>query len=405
MSHCIDKNEVHYNPIPHDYSKDYLTFEVVEGGTITIKATDASVAKTISYKVNDGEWSPLTTSTTIQTLGGTLNVGDKVLVKGNNTTYGAASYYNTFGGTAKVNVYGNIMSLISGDNFSDSHRLSERYTFNSLLYGYANLLSAENLVLSATALADNCYQGMFYNCTKLTTAPELPATTLVSGCYNDMFRYCTNLTTAPELPATTLAKYCYQSMFSNCTSLTTAPELPATTLVRGCYEDMFKGCTKLTTAPELPATKLADNCYDSMFQYCTSLVNAPQLPATTLAESCYRSMFQDCTSLVNAPELPVMTLTDSCYYYMFSGCKSLTTAPELPATTLVYYCYRYMFQDCGKLNYIKAMFTTTPSTDYTNNWVSGVAATGTFVKNSAATWNVSGNNGIPTGWTVETATA
>ena len=50
------------------------------------------------------------------------------------------------------------------------------------------------------------------------------------------------------------------------------------------------------------------------------------------------------------------------------------------------------------------MFTTTPGTD-TMNWVDGVASTGTFVKNSAATWNVTGVYGIPSGWTVETASA
>jgi hypothetical protein len=51
------------------------------------------------------------------------------------------------------------------------------------------------------------------------------------------------------------------------------------------------------------------------------------------------------------------------------------------------------------------MFTTTPGTGTTNQWVDGVASTGTFVKNSAATWNVTGINGVPTGWTVETANA
>jgi len=61
-----------------------------------------------------------------------------------------------------------------------------------------------------------------------------------------------------------------------------------------------------------------------------------------------------------------------------------------------------MFHNCSNLNYVKAMFTTTPSTTYTNNWLSGVSSTGTFVKNSAATWDVSGTNGIPTGWTVLT---
>ena len=62
-----------------------------------------------------------------------------------------------------------------------------------------------------------------------------------------------------------------------------------------------------------------------------------------------------------------------------------------------------MFQGCSNLNYIKAMFTTTPGSSYTYNWVRGVKSTGTFVKNSAATWNVAGNSGIPSRWTVQTA--
>ena len=66
-------------------------------------------------------------------------------------------------------------------------------------------------------------------------------------------------------------------------------------------------------------------------------------------------------------------------------------------------CYGNMFQGCSSLNYIKAMFTTTPSSTYTSNWVNGVASSGTFVKNSAAQWDVSGVHGVPTGWTVQTA--
>ena len=113
----------------------------------------------------------------------------------------------------------------------------------------------------------------------------------------------------------------------------------------------------------------------------------------------------NCTSLATAPELPADELASNCYYYMFRGCTKLTTAPVLPATTLASNCYNSMFFGCSSLNYIKAMFTTTPSTSYTKNWVSGVSSTGTFVKNSAATWNVTGVHGVPTGWTVETASA
>ena len=44
------------------------------------------------------------------------------------------------------------------------------------------------------------------------------------------------------------------------------------------------------------------------------------------------------------------------------------------------------------------MCTTTPTSTTTMDWVSGVAATGTFVRNSEATWTTVGNNGMPSGW-------
>jgi hypothetical protein len=113
-------------------------------------------------------------------------------------------------------------------------------------------------------------------------------------------------------------------------------------------------------------------------------------------------MFSGCTSLVTAPALPATTLAMSCYSYMFYGCTSLVTAPALPATTLAQGCYSNMFWNCSQLNYIKAMFITTPSNTYTYNWVSGVSSSGTFVKNSAAQWDVTGVDGVPTGWTVRT---
>ena len=444
VSHCISENEVHYNPI-HDYSKDYFTTIAKESGTITFKYTSGGTTEaftSMSYKKNDGEW---VTTQYDPNNGNTINVpvnsGDKVQWKGINSTFDyydestEDETYGSFTSDCHVDVEGNIMSLLYGDNFSDKRSLEGRDGAFAGLFSYdgnLQIISAENLVLPATTLAESCYTSMFYGCTGLVTAPKkLPATTLAMGCYGGMFKGCTGLTTAPELPATTLADSCYGAMFEGCTSLITAPELPATTLARGCYSNMFSGCTSLTTAPELPATTLAESCYYGMFNGCTSLTTAPELPATTLADYCYDGMFKGCTSLTTAPELPATTLANYCYGYMFSGCTSLTTAlelhattlaqeccvsmfarctslttaPELPATTLVSNCYNSMFRNCSRLNYIKAMFTTTPSTSYTSNWVNGVASTGTFVKNSTAAWDVTGVNGVPTGWTVETASA
>ena len=219
---------------------------------------------------------------------------------------------------------------------------------------------------------------------------------VMSLCHGDNFVGETDLTGK---------NYAFNGLFKGCSTLVGTKDLslPATTLAQYCYSNMFYGCTSLTSAPVLPATTLAQYCYGSMFSYCTALVTVPELPATTLANGCYDHMFSYCTALVTVPELPATTLAFACYQYMFYGCTSLTSAPVLPATTLANGCYAYMFNGCSKLNYIKALFTTTPSTTYTQYWVTRVAASGTFVKNSAAQWNVTGTSGVPSGWSVQTA--
>lgn len=205
-------------------------------------------------------------------------------------------------------------------------------------------------------------------------------------------------------PSAIPSDYCFKELFSGCAKLASAPVLPATTLTNGCYMRMFQACTSLTAAPSLPSTSLGSFCYANMFMGCTGLTTAPDLPAKTITLQCYADMFSGCSSLVTAqPILPATNLASSCYARMFQDCTSLTTAPELPATELVNDCYSGMFYNCTSINYIKALFTTTPSNSYTQNWVYRVAASGTFVKNTAASWSVSGVNGIPSGWAVQTA--
>ena len=178
------------------------------------------------------------------------------------------------------------------------------------------------------------------------------------------------------LPATTLTSACYHWMFSRCTELTRAPELPATALAPQCYYGMFTGCSKLTQAPKLPATTMATGCYDQMFFQCTNLTIAPELPAVSLAPACYENMFYLCRSLTKAPYLPALKLEDGCYYGMFYGCEKLQEISIMATDISASYCL--------------------------TNWVSGVAATGTIIKNNNATWDTIGSNGAPASWTVQT---
>ena len=110
-------------------------------------------------------------------------------------------------------------------------------------------------------------------------------------------------------------------------------------------------------------------------------------------------MFQNCTSLTTAPQLPARTLKQTCYMSMFNGCSKLTTAPELLAPTLAQGSYWYMFYHCTKLNSIKCLATNISANNCTKEWVSGVAASGTFTKAASMTSWTTGTSGIPSGWT------
>ena len=151
--------------------------------------------------------------------------------------------------------------------------------------------------------------------------------------------------------------------------------------------------------------EIGDSAFKYLFLNNTYLTDASALilPWTTLKNSCYYSMFKGCTSLVAAPTLPATTLANECYYNMFYGCIRLVSAPTLPATTLMDYCYGWMFEGCTNLNYIKMLATDISADSCLASWVDGVASTGTFVKHPDTNLPT-GYDGIPNGWTVETAT-
>lgn len=328
--------------------------EALENLTVTFPASSTNMK--LYYQIDNGQKAPIVGETAYN-----VEKGQKMYITRNETSAGSISI-GKIEITNKCNVGGNLLSLHTSNYTSPAEYL---HFSNYDLLSETPVVSAIALKMPANLYEFSCAR-MFANCTLLKIPPlELPATTLTSGCYANMFRGCTSLIMAPKLPATKLAS--------------------------GCYGGMFSGCTSLVTAPDLPATQLAEYCYCNY--------------STPSGTGTYLGMFEGCTSLIEAPELPATTLKEKCYANMFKGCTSLKKAPVLPATELISYCYREMFYGCSKLDYIKAMFTTKPSTSFTYNWVYGVAATGTFVKNAAATWDVTSVYGIPNDWTVETAEA
>ena len=97
-----------------DFSKEPLTFNILSAGAINWTASDASIAKTIDYKKNNGEWVSITSNTDSSAPKINVAEGDKIQFRGNNAQYATNTWtYNSFrGSTASFEAEGNIMSLM-----------------------------------------------------------------------------------------------------------------------------------------------------------------------------------------------------------------------------------------------------------------------------------------------------
>ena len=198
--------------------KSYLTFSSHNSFTLKVNDNTKHWDGTLEYFSSNRTWTTWDGTTTLSSVD---NDGEYVL------------YLRGTGNTVITGNNQNYRWVLTGSNIACIGNIEN-------LLDYATVESGNH-----PTMANDCYGNMFYGCTALTQAPELPATILAIGCYYRMFYGCTALTQAPTLPATTLAVSCYQFMFQGCTSLTQAPALPATTLANYCYYSMFQGCTSL----------------------------------------------------------------------------------------------------------------------------------------------------------------
>ena len=233
-----DDNVVHYNsrkpvPPPHDYSQDYLTLEILEDGY----PLSLDIYDSIYISIDGGKtW----TQESVE-----VNTGDRILIKGDVKEFISSQYWLGYGG--RCNVEGNVMSIYDSTGFRTRTSFSNNNHNLIELFIGKNIVSAENLILPATALTDWCYTDMFKNCELLITAPILPATALTEGCYSGMFEGCRSLTTAPELPATTLRGWCYKNMFYQCSSLNSIKCLATDISATDCTDVWVSGVSSSGT--------------------------------------------------------------------------------------------------------------------------------------------------------------
>ena len=210
---------------PRDYSTEYFTLEVIDtGNTGEFNfSSRGAILDSAEFSVNEGAWKYFVSASTVEK---TVSLGDTVRVRcvADSLTYSNILIYSARVGItgAKYKVYGNIMSLLYGSDFSGktSFQAGSKYHLARIFNEDTYIVDAKNLILPATTLADNCYRQMFQGATSLVNGPEiLPATTLAKECYSNMFGGCASLVKAPILPAATLVDSCYAEMFYNCPNL------------------------------------------------------------------------------------------------------------------------------------------------------------------------------------------
>ena len=321
--------------------------------------------------------------------------------------------------------------------------------YQSMFAGCTSLVTAPEL--PATTIPNGCYQSMFEGCTALTTAPELPATTLNGSSYLWMFRGCTHLASVKCLAEDISAQNCTNQWLDGVSASGTFTKSANmndwTTGVSG----IPSGWTvQYYPEPELPylcfTAEQANSTVGMKLTGFSFMVSPPQLykstdgenwtawnsgktfPTITLANkgdrvwlygnSGYFSKYQTVDNILTftmtgsiaaSGDMTTLLSKDGgvgsipllCFDSAFKGCTALTTAPDLPSETLLGRSCAYMFQGCSSLKRIKCLATNVSIfLRQTMGWVDGVAATGTFTKSANASGWSTGNDGIPSGWTV-----
>ena len=358
-----------------------------EGETITIVFAGHKSLKI--YEVGSKGWERYAGSNSATGTGPYITTNKRIYVK---------DFDNSFtSGTEWI-----IRSDMYSDNlFKIGGKLSTLFTEYSHCFGLCRgsfYVDGSNGLMDASDLIIDMNAPYAFESCKYLTSSKLPQIDFTKvNRFDGMFKNCTSLTTAPELIESDFEKVNADSMFENCTSLVNAPKIIYSNY--SCV-GMFKNCTSLVNAPILNHTGVNGSpfSFGSMFYNCTSLLNVPDLKFMEIPGHGCINMFYGCTSLVNAPALPATVVGEYSCDGMFGNCTSLVNAPILYAEKLYTYSYNDLFYGCINLSNI-TMLAKSFYDDSLRYWTYNVSPTGTFTKKKGV--NIpSGSSGIPDGWTV-----
>lgn len=170
----------------------------------------------------------------------------------------------------------------------------------------------------------------------------------------------------------------------------------------------FKGAN----ASYYPGDNASKISFDKACYVYGDIMSLAEGKTESLGKAAFMSLFDGNTNLRSHPTkrlaLTATKLPESCYNFMFHRCTGMVKGPEFAIpTSRGERCYADMFNDCSNLNYVEYLGAYDNGNVYFSYWLSGVAASGTFVTSSTnkSVWESLrqelGYWLIPENWTIE----
>lgn len=117
----------------------------------------------------------------------------------------------------------------------------------------------------------------------------------------------------------------------------------------------------------------------------------------TLSAYAFCRLFSN-SNITKAPNLPSTAAKSYCYFNMFRECPNLVTGPHIALLNSSSQMMRYCFYNSPLVDYVRFDSVDISASLCIDNWLYGVAATGTLVCDSSLVLP-SGVSGLPAGWT------
>lgn len=169
--------------------------------------------------------------------------------------------------------------------------------------------------------------------------------------------------------------------------------------------DLFRECQTIMSAYDMELTleTIGSYCYSYMFYRCYNIEYVPKkcncINANAYSFNGYNWVTNANPKLKNITDISLIKSVGSyTFSRMYQNNKNIESSVCLNFQSTGSNSLFYMFYGCSKINYIHCMLL--GNITNLSGAFQSVASTGVFVKHIDAAWEVTGNNGVPTNWTI-----